>query len=406
MKPKFIYSTKPALEPIEGCPWADTMVLNPAIVKDSETKTLHMLFRATGPWTHKRMEGSRLDPYPIFLGYAKSNDLGKTWEADFSKPALAPAMEYEADKIYTTDDEGNKVVNYSNGCIEDPRIFEVEGHLYVSVACRMFPPGPYWKKAELAGMDIRFENMPNWARKEDNIFGKAAYKNDTTTVLFKLDLEKLKNKDYEKAFSYVCNLTDPNIDDNRDVFLFPEKMKIRGKLQYVMLHRPHNPECFEAGKGYKTPSIMLAAAENIKDLATSRATHKLLATGIFDWEKERIGASWAPIKLKNGEWLLQYHGKTYPGYGYTQSFMILKEIDNDFPEIIHRCSDRLMYAHQKWELPDKFPCPCLFTTGGVLVDDTLILSYGAADQKVGIAWVNFKDVVEYVRQFDKDGKKF
>ncbi len=405
MKPKFTYSPEPALEPKEGCPWADTMVLNPAIVKDPESNTLHMLFRATGPWAHKRMKGSRFDPYPIFLGYAKSEDLGKTWEADFSRPALAPAMEYEADKIYITDDEGNRVVNYSNGCIEDPRIFEVEGQLYVSAACRMFSPGPYWKKDEAGGLQIRFENMPSWAKKEENPFGKAAYNNDTSTVLFKLDLGKLKNRDYENAFTYVCKLTDPDVDDNRDVFLFPEKMKINGKLQYVMLHRPHNPEHFDAGKGYAKPSIMLAASENIKNFATSKATHKFLAAGVFDWEEERIGASWAPIKLGSGEWLLQYHGKIYPGYGYTQSFMILKEKENDFPEIIHRCSDRLMYAQQKWELPDKFLCPCIFTTGGIVVDDTLIISYGAADQKAGISWVNFRDAVEYVRLFDRVGKK-
>lgn len=405
MKPIFTYSPEPALEPKEGCPWADTMVLNPAIVKDPHSNTLHMLFRSTGPWSHKRMKNSRFDPYPIFLGYAKSEDMGKTWEADFTRPALAPAMEYDMDKIFITDDEGNRVVNYSNGCIEDPRIFEVEGQLYVSAACRMFPPGPYWLMDETSEIEIRYENMPTWARQEDNPFGKAAYKNDTTTVLFKLNLDRLKNKDYENAFTYVCNLTDPAVDDNRDVFLFSERMRINGKLQYVMLHRPHNPENFESGKGHTKPSIMLAAAENIKDLSTPKASLTFLAEGIFDWEEERIGASWAPIKLNGGEWLLQYHGKTFPGYGYTQSFMILKEKENDFPEIIHRCPDRLMYAQQKWELPDKFLCPCIFTTGGIVVDDTLIISYGAADQKVGISWVSFKDVVEYVRLFNKDGKR-
>jgi hypothetical protein len=33
------------------------------------------------------------------------------------------------------------------------------------------------------------------------------------------------------------------------------------------------------------------------------------------------------------------------------------------------------------------------------------MSYGAADQKAGISWVNFKELVEYVRQFDADGNK-
>lgn len=403
MKPNFRYSKTPALEAQPGCAWADTMLLNPAIIKDQDSKTLHMLFRATGPWKQKRMEGSRFDPYPIFLGYAKSDDLGETWEADFSRPALSPALEYEIDKMYITDDEGNKVVNYSNGCVEDPRIFEVEGQLYVTVACRMFPPGPYWLETELAEGETTYTNVPEWSKSIDNPIGKAAYTNDTVTVLYKLDLDKLKEKDYDNAFQYVCNLTDGGVDDNRDVFLFPNKIMIDGKMQYVMLHRPHNPENFEAGKGATKPSIMLAAAERIKDFASSKATHKLMAVQEFEWEDERVGASWPPIKIGDGEWLLQYHGKQLPDYGYTQSFMILEEKENSFPEVKHRCPDRLMYAKQDWELPDKFPIPCLFTTAGIVVDDTLIMSYGAADQKAGISWVKLQEVIDHVRKYDDKG---
>ena len=59
--PSITCSEKPVLEPKEGCPWADTMVLNPAIVKDPETDVLHMLFRATGPWPEKNLRG-KTDP--------------------------------------------------------------------------------------------------------------------------------------------------------------------------------------------------------------------------------------------------------------------------------------------------------------------------------------------------------
>lgn len=405
MSLKFEYSPKPVLEAKPGCEWADTMLLNPAIVKDPDSKTLHMLFRATGPYAKKRMEGSRFDPYPIFFGYAHSDDLGRSWQADFSRPALAPALEYALEKLYIEDDEGNRVVNYSNGCVEDPRIFEVEGRLYVSAACRMFPPGPYWEEDSLAEGETTYTNVPEWAKSPNNPIGKVAFTNDTVTVLFELHLDKLKAGNYEEAFTYVCNLTDGNVDDNRDVFLFPRRMMIDGKLQYVMFHRPHNPSNFEAGKGVTKPSIMLAAAESIKDLASDRATHRLLATQRFDWEDERIGASWPPISLGNGEWLLQYHGKQLPDYGYSQSFMILREKENDFPEIVHRCSERLMYAKQDWEMPDKFTIPCLFTTAGIVVDDTLIISYGAADQRAGIAWVNLQEAVDYVRQFDSEGNR-
>lgn len=397
MKPIFKYSPNPVLEPKKGCSWADTMVLNPAIIKDSLTDELHMIFRATGPAPEKRMEGSPYNPYPIFLGYANSIDMGKTWNVDFTRPALAPAVEYEIDKIFITDDEGNKVVNYTNGCIEDPRVFEVEGELYMSAACRMFPAGPYW---EGGGTHT---NKPQWAQSEENPFGRVATKNVTVSVLYKLDLEKLKKKDYNNAFTYVCNLTDGNLDDNRDVFIFPEKMLINGKKQYVLIHRPNNPGYFISTSEKLKPSIMLSAAEEIKDFATDKAQHHLLATELFDWEEEKIGASWPPIKIGEKEWLLPYHGKQLPGYGYTQSFMILEEQYDDYPKIIHRCSDRLMYAQQNWELPDKFPCPCIFSTGGVVLDDTLIISYGAADQKIGITYVSFSELVNYIRTYDKLG---
>ena len=84
--------------------------------------------------------------------------------------------------------------------------------------------------------------------------------------------------------------------------------------------------------------------------------------------------------------------------------MILKERDGDYPVIEHRMSERLIYARQKWELPDKFPCPCIFTTGAVICGDTLIMGYGAADQKIGIARTGLKDLVAYVRRFDSEGK--
>ncbi|MBN2221889.1 MAG: hypothetical protein JW708_06720, partial [Vallitaleaceae bacterium] len=392
------YSKEPVIIPKAGCDWADTMVLNPAIIEDPTSDEIHMLFRATGPWPQKNLKGLS-DPYPIFLGYAVSKDQGETWEADFDQPALAPALAYDLKDLYIEDDEGNTVVNYANGCIEDPRIFWLENELYVTAACRLFPPGPYWEGNK------RRDNLPDWAMEEDNPLGSAAYRNDTTTVLFKLNLERLKEKDYERAFQYVCRLTDGNVSDNRDVFLFPQKLRIHGKLQYVMLHRPNNPDAFEVGKGIFKPSMFLAAAENIKDFEGSQVTHEVLATSRFDWEEERIGASFPPIKIAEGEWLISYHGKKLPKVGYTQSFMILQEQEDGFPTIIHRCSERLMYAKQEWEMPDKFACPCIFTTGGIVKGDELMMSYGAADQKIGMAWTKLDELVDYIRTFDWEGNK-
>lgn len=397
-RPCIHYLDHPVIVPREGCEWADTMVLNPAIFPDEDGQRIHMLFRATGPWPGKNLKGLS-DPYPIFLGYASSVDSGLSWDADFSRPALAPALSYDVDGMYTTNIYGERVVNNANGCIEDPRVFQIEGEYYLTAACRMFPPGAYWEG------DKRKDNLPDWAMDSANPFGRAASENLTTTVLYKLDVQKLARRDYDNAFGYVCTLTDGGVSDNRDVFIMPEKMVIDGKAQYVMLHRPEKPAAFAGGEGLIKPCMYFAAAERLSDFATEKATHRLLATDMFDWEEERVGASFPPLPIGDGEWLVSYHGKQLPDYGYTQSFMIIKEQEGDFPVIIHRLSERLIYAQQDWELPDKFLCPCIFTTGGIVVGDRLIMSYGAADQKIGIMWTSFTELVDYVREFDRNGNR-
>lgn len=394
---KFHYSASPVLEPQPGCTWADQMVLNPAILQDPDSSRLHMLFRASGPWPQMRQPGKPL-PYPIFLGYAFSDDRGQTWQADFSRPALAPALRQDPAELYVTDPDGRRVVNHANGCVEDPRLFHVEGELYLSCACRMFPPGPYWEGLELNCC------TPDWALSGDHDFGMAATANVTVSVLYRVDLDALRAGRYEQAFTYVTHLTDPRKGDNRDVFLFPDKLRVDGRMQYVCLHRPWTPDRYAAGAGIDRPSMMIAAADELSDLATDRATQRLLATPLFDWEAGRIGGSWPPIRISDTEWLVAYHGKQEGRVGYTQSFMILHDTDDGFPIITHRCSDRLMYATQPWELNGKFPTPCLFTCSGVVIGEELVMGYGAADTRVGIARVNFERLVAHVRRFDAAGR--
>lgn len=394
----FRYSPNPVLEPRPGCTWADQMVLNPAIIQDPDSSRLHMLFRASGPWPQMQRPGKPL-PYPIFLGYAFSDDRGQTWQADFSRPALAPVLSEDPAELYVTNPDGQRVVNHANGCVEDPRLFYLEGQLYLTCACRMFPPGPYWEGLPLTCC------TPEWAVNGDHDFGKAATWNVTVSVLYRVDLDALKAGRYEQAFTYVTHLTDPEKGDNRDVYLFPEKLRIGGRMQYVCLHRPWTPSEYIEGAGVDRPSMMISAADELTDFATDKARQKLLATPLFDWEAGRVGGSWPPIRLSANEWLVAYHGKQEGTVGYTQSFMILRETGDDFPVIIHRCSDRLMYATQPWELNGKFPTPCLFTCAGVVMGDELIMTYGAADTRVGVARVEFEKLVAHVRRFDARGHR-
>lgn len=395
------HSENPVLVPDKGSPWAETMVLNPAIIMDSESARIHMLFRASGPWPQNQLEGKPM-PYPIFLGYAFSDDNGETWEADFSRPALEPALKSQPDDLYITNVQGERVVNYGNGLVEDPRLFMVENKLYLSVAGRLFPPGPFWACEEIGPY------IPDWGKSGEHTFGRAVTENLAVSALYEVDLAQLSQRNYEEAFKYVTNLTDPELGDNRDVFLFPEKFMIDGRSQYVCLHRPVEPWHFSEGESSRKPTMYMAAADSIFDFGRSNCTHKKLAEIMFDWEEERIGGSWSPFRISETEWLLPYHGKKDNKVGYTQSFMILRDVENSFPEVIHRCSERLMYAEMDWELPGNVEdnaLPVIFTCGGVVIDDELIMSYGASDELTGIGRVNLSKLIDHVRTFNAQGGK-
>jgi hypothetical protein len=387
----------PVLVPPPGVPWVDTMLLNPTLIDEPGTRRLHMLFRATGPWSQAQSPGKPL-PYPIFLGYAKSDDDGRTWQADFSRPCLAPALAGEPDAIFIRARDGRNLVNHANGCIEDPRLFRLVGKLYLTTACRMFPPGPYWEHDEPT------QCAPSWATTGEHDLGRAARENLTVTVLWEVNLACLAAGNYEAAFAYVTHLSDPERGDNRDVFLFPRKLHIDGRDRYVCLHRPFQPGAFGRQFAHLRPSIFLAWADSIEDLPTVRAEHRLLAKPELEWEVNRIGASWVPLPLEDDAWLLPYHGKQDTVVGYTQSFMFLRSGADGVPVVAHRCPDRLMFARQAWERASRFQTPCVFTCGGLVRGRDLIMSYGAADAVAGMAWVDFQELVAHIRRSGPDGR--
>ncbi|MFA6814737.1 MAG: hypothetical protein WCS73_00380 [Lentisphaeria bacterium] len=385
------YKKKYVMGPQEDCSWASKMILNPAIVKDPKNgNILHMLFRSTGASPKNKLAGKPL-PYPIFLGYAISHDAGKTWKADFSQPALAPALKYNEKELLTKNISGQDCINYANGCIEDPRLFYFEDELYLSAACRAFPPGPYWDH------DDPVQCMPEWAVNKRHNLGSALTENSTVTLLYKVNLNALKTQNYANAFALVGPLHNPNISDDRDAFLFPRKLKIKGKEKVVCIHRPKHPWNYAIGKDLNAPSIFLAAADSIAELSGDNVERHILAVPEFEWEQNRIGASWAPLEISPGKWLLPYHGKQDDKVGYTQSFMILNESADGFPIITHRPSERLIYADEAWEFEGDFAIPCLFTCSGVILDNgTLLMGYGAADQKIGIAEISYSDLINFL----------
>lgn len=384
-----VISRKCILKPLPGCDWASEMVLNPGIIEDPVTGRIHMLVRVSGPVPEKRLEGKPM-PFPIFFAYAWSDDGGETYRFDFEKPALSPAVKYEEEKMWLTNGRGEKVPNYINGCIEDPRLFWVEDECYCAVCGRTFPAGPYWDHDEPT------QCMPAWALADDSPIGNQS--NVTTTVLYKVDLNHLAKKDYQKAFTYITDLTDPKMGEDRDVFIFPKKMMIDGKMQYVMIHRPHHPDGYE-GITEPNPSIVLSAAETFYDFAKNATRRKVLYAPSLPWQAEKVGGSTAPISMGDGEWLFNFHGKEDVEKGYAQSFMILKEKENDFPEITHLVPEKWIVNEADFEAPRKFKTPCIFFTGMIKRDNILHVSYGAADEYAAVMNLDYDKIINTLRNY-------
>lgn len=403
-KQELIISRSLILSPNPECTWASEMVLNPAIIKDPTDGRLHMLFRATGPCPSLRQPNKPL-PYPIFLGYAYSSDEGHSWTPDWSKPALAPLVAYSPQSLQIQDGRGQPTTNYANGCIEDPRLFFLNENgvtnCYMTVACRLFPPGPYWEN------DVPTQCRPDWDDEMIQAHGRAASENVTVNVLYQVNLHKLSTGNYDEAFRYVTHLNDPEKGENRDVIIFPRLQQIKGKAQYLCLHRPWEMKQYIQTEQYLPPSIMLCATDDLFKIAEEEKSQTLLATPIFDWESGRIGASANVVEVETGLWLLSYHGKKDHETGYTQSFMILKDNMDALPSIVHRCPERILVPEEDWEMPGRFTSPVIFITGMILVDQgqTLLVSYGAADEKVGVARLDLKALLNLVRRYDAQGQK-
>lgn len=114
-----------------------------------------------------------------------------------------------------------------------------------------------------------------------------------------------------------------------------------------------------------------------------------------------MGGSTPPVSLGGGEWLFNYHGKENDINGYAQSFMILKDRENDFPVITHLCDKKWIVNEAEFENPGRFKIPCIFFTGLIKNGDNLLVSYGAADERAGVMTLDFEKLVTELRKYPK-----
>lgn len=114
------------------------------------------------------------------------------------------------------------------------------------------------------------------------------------------------------------------------------------------------------------------------------------------WDSARVGMGAPPLETDHG-WLVVYHGvrETVAGGLYRAGLALL---DLERPQrVLHRSDDWVLGPSEQFEITGDvpnvvFPCGLIHETD----KDLLLLYYGAADTRVGLATASCSDVLEYL----------
>lgn len=172
-------------------------------------------------------------------------------------------------------------------------------------------------------------------------------------------------------------LSPPNFD-NKDAFLFPEK--VNGK--YMFIHRIGDGIDYDLTES-------LPVKENIW-----LEEKRWIEPREWAWDMRKVGAAGPPIKTKDG-WIMLYHGVDDEST-YRVGAVLLDP--KDPTKNLARLEDPLLEPKMKYEKEDHlknvvFPC------GNVVMNDKLYIYYGAADKTIGIARIKLKKLLKYLKSF-------
>ncbi|MDR2003149.1 MAG: glycosidase [Prevotella sp.] len=331
------YDKNPVLMPNPANDWESLVVCNPGVWY--ENGTFYMLYRAAGNDAE----------HVIRLGLAISKN-GYDFERASSEPVFSPSAD-----------------GPDSGCVEDPRIVKFDDDYYITYAFRPYPPGQYWKFAhDVVLRPEAGENTPLFLKENMGNSGLAV------------------TKDF-LHYKKLGRITESILDD-RDVILFPEKIKGR----YVLMHRPKQ----YTGEEYKVkyPSIWLKFSDDLLNW-TSKESYLLISGRENSWE-EKIGGSTPPLKTKDG-WLVLYHGVEHGGQGYYRVGALLLDLEDPL-KIIGRTKDYILEPETEFETKGHYN-GCVFPTGNVIIGDTLYVYYGAADRYVCVATCNVDELIQFIK---------
>jgi len=307
-------------------------VLNPAVIL--ENGQIHMYYRAVAKGNRSTIGYCRFD----------ANDPLKVVER-YDEPIVEAEYEYE-----------------SHG-VEDPRIVKIDDVYYISYcaydgtnafgAVATSTDGKKFSKRGIIVPQVRGDKFREWLHFNGNI-----------------------NLKY-----YRLNM-DNNYVWDKNVIFFPRR--IFGQLFF--LHRIK-------------PGIQIACANKLSEFNNDfwkdyiqNIEDYIVLDPKFEHELSYIGNGAPPIETDKG-WLIIYHGvhDTVTGYMYTACAALL-DLENPGKEIA-RLPYALFKPEEDWELQGYVNNVC-FPSGTALIDDTLYIYYGAADERIACASVSISELLE------------
>jgi predicted GH43/DUF377 family glycosyl hydrolase len=315
-------------------------VLNPAVIKDAGY--IHLFYRAVAKGNHSTIGYCRL------VGPLEVEDRNEV-------PMLFPQAEYEKQGL------------------EDPRIVKIEDTYYLSYtaydgvnalgAIATSTDLVHWTKHGIIVPQITYEEFKHFLEAKNSLPEKYIRFNQ---------YQKSPEEQGQKQFLWDKNL-----------IFFPRK--INGQLFF--LHRIK-------------PDIQIVVSVNSLEDLTIEFWEKyflhfdqfILLSPKYDHEVSYIGAGCPPIETAEG-WLIIYHGvhDTINGYVYSACAALL-DLENPQLEIA-RLPYPLFFPEKKWELKGEVNNVC-FPTGALVENDTLYIYYGAADERIAVASLSLKELLE------------
>ena len=313
------YSRNPILKP-RGEDWEALAVFNCGAVKVGDK--IHVLYRAVGDYV----------TYASRLGYAVFDE-----ELNL--------LERPCDPAFSPD------VRFWEMSIEDPRLVELEGEIYVTYVTTPTPAPPFAIRRRLG--------LP----KPEQAFPKCA-------------VARVRGfKEFERL-----GVVTPYDAEERNLVLFPKKVNGR----YATLHRPAN--WVGGDRPVDKPSVWFAWLDGIPGTMYG---HKVVLAPERGWEAKKVGAGPPPIETEKG-WILIYHGVDEKEvYRAGAALLDLKR-----PwKVIARTPEPILEPEEGYEREGDVP-NVVFPTGAVAVDEELLVFYGAADKVCCAASVGLNELLE------------